>query len=53
MVVLSEQPACKYLRQCGGSVTDTGKAEWSDRLSVESTSTDGIHVLTVAGEIDH
>jgi anti-anti-sigma regulatory factor len=34
-------------------VTDIGKAHRTDRLSAVATSTDGIHVLTVAGEIDH
>lgn len=37
----------------GGSVADTGEAHQPDHLSVATTSTDGVHVLTVAGEIDH
>ncbi|MER6455964.1 STAS domain-containing protein [Streptomyces sp900105245] len=34
-------------------VTDTHKTEQPDRLSIVATTTDGIHVLTPAGEIDH
>ncbi|MEU3520920.1 STAS domain-containing protein [Streptomyces sp. NPDC006654] len=34
-------------------MTDTGHAEQPGRLSVVSTATDGIRVLTLAGEIDH
>ncbi|MGR6968251.1 STAS domain-containing protein [Streptomyces cynarae] len=34
-------------------MADTGKAHQPDHLSVVTTATDGIHVLTVAGEIDH
>ncbi|MEV6740796.1 STAS domain-containing protein [Streptomyces sp. NPDC051104] len=34
-------------------MADTGKAHQPDHLSVVATSTDGIDVLTVAGEIDH
>ena len=36
-----------------GRSTDTAQAEQPGRLSVTATTTDGIHVLTVAGEIDH
>ncbi|MFF4021159.1 STAS domain-containing protein [Streptomyces sp. NPDC001843] len=35
------------------TVTDSDKARIPGRLSVTSTGTDGIHVLSVAGEIDH
>lgn len=34
-------------------MADTGKTHQPDRLSVASASSDGIHVLTVAGEIDY
>ncbi|MEU0247288.1 STAS domain-containing protein [Streptomyces sp. NPDC006235] len=36
-----------------GRVTDTGQAEQVGGLSVVATSTDGIRVLSLAGEIDH
>ena len=34
-------------------MADTGQAEQPGQLSVVSTATDGIRVLTLAGEIDH
>jgi stage II sporulation protein AA (anti-sigma F factor antagonist) len=34
-------------------MADTGQAEQPGQLSVVSAATDGIHVLTLAGEIDH
>ncbi|MER6038481.1 STAS domain-containing protein [Streptomyces sp. NPDC001835] len=34
-------------------VTDTEQAVQPDQLSIAAAATDGIHVLTVAGEIDH
>ncbi len=34
-------------------MTDTGQAEQVGGLSVMTTTTDGIRVLTLAGEIDH
>ncbi|MEU1710955.1 STAS domain-containing protein [Streptomyces sp. NPDC005706] len=34
-------------------VTDTEQAAQPEQLSIVATTTDGIHVLTVAGEIDH
>ncbi|AYN43252.1 anti-sigma factor antagonist [Streptomyces dangxiongensis] len=34
-------------------MTDTGQAEQAGGLSVVTTATDGIRVLTLAGEIDH
>jgi stage II sporulation protein AA (anti-sigma F factor antagonist) len=34
-------------------MTDTGQAEQVGGLSVVTTATDGIRVLTLAGEIDH
>ncbi len=34
-------------------MADIEQAVQWDRLSVAATTTDGIHVLTVAGEIDH
>ncbi|MEU7428763.1 hypothetical protein [Streptomyces sp. NPDC040750] len=36
-----------------GRRTDTGQAEQVGGLSVVTTATDGIRVLTLAGEIDH
>ncbi|WP_234335392.1 MULTISPECIES: STAS domain-containing protein [Streptomyces] len=36
-----------------GKMADTGQAEQPGQLSVVSTATDGIRVLTPAGEIDH
>ncbi|MDL5198646.1 STAS domain-containing protein [Streptomyces sp. ALI-76-A] len=36
-----------------GEMADTGQAAQPARLSVVSTATDGIRVLTLAGEIDH
>ncbi|MFD5270510.1 STAS domain-containing protein [Streptomyces sp. NPDC058335] len=36
-----------------GEMADTGQAEQPGQLSVVSTATDGIRVLTLAGEIDH
>ncbi|MFJ9026430.1 STAS domain-containing protein [Streptomyces sp. NPDC102259] len=36
-----------------GEMADTGQAEQPGQLSVVSTATDGILVLTLAGEIDH
>ncbi|MER6186104.1 STAS domain-containing protein [Streptomyces sp. NPDC001652] len=36
-----------------GEMTDTGQAAQPDRLTVLSTTTDGIRVLTLTGEIDH
>ncbi|MET7695945.1 STAS domain-containing protein [Streptomyces sp. NPDC005483] len=36
-----------------GKMADTGQAEQPGQLSVVSTATDGIRVLTLAGEIDH
>ncbi|MEU0333825.1 STAS domain-containing protein [Streptomyces sp. NPDC006193] len=36
-----------------GRMTDTGQAEQAGGLSVVATATDGIRVLTLAGEIDH
>jgi stage II sporulation protein AA (anti-sigma F factor antagonist) len=36
-----------------GKTADTGQAAQPARLSVVSTATDGIRVLTLAGEIDH
>jgi stage II sporulation protein AA (anti-sigma F factor antagonist) len=34
-------------------MTDTGQGEQAGGLSVVATATDGIRVLTLAGEIDH
>ncbi|MFD5268833.1 STAS domain-containing protein [Streptomyces sp. NPDC058335] len=36
-----------------GEMADTGQAAQPGQLSVVSTATDGIRVLTLAGEIDH
>ncbi|MEV6962773.1 STAS domain-containing protein [Streptomyces sp. NPDC051207] len=36
-----------------GRMTDTGRTEQVGGLSVVATTTDGIRVLTLAGEIDH
>ncbi|MDG9727113.1 MULTISPECIES: STAS domain-containing protein [unclassified Streptomyces] len=36
-----------------GKKTGTERAEKSGRLSVVATATDGIHVVSLAGEIDH
>ncbi|MEW2306862.1 STAS domain-containing protein [Streptomyces sp. NPDC006655] len=36
-----------------GEMADTGQAEQPGQLSVVSAATDGIRVLTLAGEIDH
>ncbi|MFD3843450.1 STAS domain-containing protein [Streptomyces sp. NPDC058642] len=36
-----------------GEMTDTGQAAQPDRLTVLSTTTDGIRALTLTGEIDH
>ncbi|MDH6551470.1 stage II sporulation protein AA (anti-sigma F factor antagonist) [Streptomyces sp. SAI-133] len=35
------------------TVTDIEQAEGPERLSVEQRSVDGVHVVTVRGEIDH
>ncbi|MGW2788026.1 STAS domain-containing protein, partial [Streptomyces populi] len=36
-----------------GKMTDTEHAGQTGQLSIVTTATDGIHVLTLAGEIDH
>jgi stage II sporulation protein AA (anti-sigma F factor antagonist) len=44
---------CQYHHMAEGEMAHTGQAEQPGRLSVASTATDGVHVLTLAGEIDH
>jgi stage II sporulation protein AA (anti-sigma F factor antagonist) len=44
---------CQYHHMAEGEMADTGQAEQPGQLSVVCTATDGIRVLTLAGEIDH